>query len=228
MTIDETPLFIHLAAAYVRGTLAASNATLLDASLNMLDDAVCAELIARGRVAGLRLHRFKRTMSLPRVERVLGMLAGLAPSELLDIGPGRGAFLWPLLDAFPTLPVTIVERRADRVAQLAAVACGGVATLTVHHGDVCALPFAPDTFAVVTMLEVLEHIPVPEAALAEVCRVARDFVAISVPAKADTNPEHLHLFTADRLTMMLRTAGAHRVSFMSVPGHLLALARVHA
>ena len=38
---------------------------------------------------------------------------GLAPASLLDVGSGRGAFLWPLLEAFPGLPVIAVEI-ADR------------------------------------------------------------------------------------------------------------------
>ena len=42
--------------------------------------------------------------------RVLGTLRGIAPTHLLDIGTGRGVFLWPLLDAFPSLMVTAVER----------------------------------------------------------------------------------------------------------------------
>src|SRR5947209_2342913 len=61
------------------------------------------ELFREGLAASLRLHHFKRTNTLPRVRKVLGILRGLAPSSLLDIGSGRGVFLWPLLDTFPEL-----------------------------------------------------------------------------------------------------------------------------
>ena len=53
------------------------------------------------------------------LHRVLGLLRGLlgaslelAAPRLLDVGSGRGAFLWPLLDAFPRLRVTAIDREA--------------------------------------------------------------------------------------------------------------------
>src|SRR5687767_2195279 len=107
--IDEPALYTRLAAAYVRakyGQAPETDLSLFDAPLDALDAAQLAALVRIGRAAGLRLHRFKRTMGLPRVAKVLGALKGIAPAELLDIGSGRGAFLWPLLDAFPWLPVT--------------------------------------------------------------------------------------------------------------------------
>src|SRR5262245_9846679 len=86
--------YLDLAAAFVRGRLT-------DAP-----DLPPADLFLLGRRAGLRLHKFKRAAELPRVRRVLGLLRSLAPADLLDVGSGRGVFLWPLLDAFPHLPVT--------------------------------------------------------------------------------------------------------------------------
>jgi hypothetical protein len=53
------------------------------------------EAFEAGQRAGLRLHTFKRTTMLPRVRLVLGMLRGLAPDSLVDVGSGRGTFLWP-------------------------------------------------------------------------------------------------------------------------------------
>ena len=50
---------------------------------------------------GLKLHRFKRTIALPRVVKVIGILKGIQPLNLLDIGTGRGVFLHPFLDVFP-------------------------------------------------------------------------------------------------------------------------------
>lgn len=74
----------------------------------------------------MRLHKFKRTMKLSRVQRVLGILRGFQPSNLLDIGSGRGTFLWPLLDSFPWLPVMGVDILERRVEDILAVRRGGI------------------------------------------------------------------------------------------------------
>lgn len=184
------------------------------------------ELVRLGLYAGLRLHRFKRTSDLPRVRKVLGILRGLGPESILDVGSGRGVFLWPLLDAFPWVPVTALDRSAQRVAHLQAVAAGGVARLRPLVADVHLLGLADDCVDVVTFLEVLEHLARPAVALAEALRVARRFVVLSVPSKEDDNPEHIHLFTRGSLEELLLTAGAARVSFDGVLNHLIAVVRV--
>jgi hypothetical protein len=106
--------FAPIAAAFVRGVVqpGQENCSLFEADFAELNEADYCQLINIGLASDLRLHRFKRTMGLPRVAKVLGILRGLVPENLLDIGSGRGAFLWPLLDAFPDLPVTASTRYA--------------------------------------------------------------------------------------------------------------------
>ncbi|MFL5802617.1 MAG: class I SAM-dependent methyltransferase [Roseiflexaceae bacterium] len=228
--MDTQPdLYIRLAAAYVRGMCsqtATDNAALFAAPLDTLGDAQLDVLLQLGRAAELRLHRFKRTMGLPRVAKVLGVLKGIAPAELLDIGSGRGAFLWPLLDAFPWLPITALDTLDYRVAGIQALRDGGVENLTAVHGDATSMPFDDRQFDVVTLLEVLDHIPDSNRALAEVCRVARRFAVLSVPSKPDNNPEHIHLFDTASLESLLCAAGAGRVTFDYVPGHIIAVAKL--
>ena len=113
-----------------------------------------------------------------------------------------------------------------RVADIRAVRAGGVDNLTAIHGDAPRLPLEDGRFDVVTLLEVLEHIPDTARALAEVVRVARRFVVLSVPSKPDDNPEHIHLFDAERLERQLCAAGAARVTFDYVPGHIVGVAKV--
>src|SRR5262249_62236017 len=108
---------------------------MIDVPLDALDVAQLEALVRLGRAHELRLHRFKRTMGLPRVAKVLGVLKGITPIDLLDIGSGRGAFLWPLTDAFPWLPITALDTLDYRVADIQAVRGGGDATLSPVRGD---------------------------------------------------------------------------------------------
>lgn len=183
-------------------------------------------LVQLGLHAGLRLHRFKRTADLPRVRKVLGILRGLGPESVLDIGSGRGVFLWPLLDAFPWVLVIALDHSEHRVAHLRAVAAGGITRLHPLLADVHRLELVDKSVDVVTFLEVLEHLERPAVALAEALRVARRFVVLSVPSKEDDNPEHIHLFTRSSLERLLHAAGAARVTFDGVLNHLIAVVRV--
>lgn len=218
------------AAAYIRGKLSRvanrEQLGLFTRELETLTENEIERLLELARSHELRLHRFKRAMDLPRVQKVLGILRGLQPANLLDIGTGRGVFLWPLLDAFPELPVTCIDRLDYRAADLQAVHTGGLTRLTAIHGDVTALPFAGHSFDVVTMLEVLEHIPETRKALAEVCRVARRFVLFSVPSRKDDNPEHIHLFEPQQLHALLAEQGITRVNIEYVLNHMIIIARV--
>lgn len=203
--------FQGLAAAYSRGKL----------GLECGDE----EALQKAAEAGLRLHRFKRSSQLPRVRKVLGALHSLAPGRLLDLGTGRGVFLWPLLEEFPELEVTCVDRLDFRVADLQAVARGGVNRLTALHARVERLPFEDRAFPVVTMLEVLEHTEEPEKVLAEVARVTESALLLSVPSKPDDNPEHLHLFRVDQLQGWLKRLGLARFKCEGVLNHRVILAQ---
>lgn len=203
--------YLGLAAAYARGALGRPD----------LDDAAA---VAAGLAAELRLHRFKRTSGLPRVRRVIGALRGFGAQRLLDVGSGRGAFLWPLVDALPEVEVTAIDVLAHRVAAIEAVRRGGVARVTAARMDATALGLAPDSVDVVTLLEVIEHMPDPAPAVAEALRVARTAIVITVPAHEDNNPEHLHLFDGRRLEALCKAGGARRVTVEHVPGHIVCTA----
>jgi SAM-dependent methyltransferase len=207
---QKTPYYTRLAAAYVRGRLGAGiSADLLDTPLEWLSEAQLGALIAAGHGAGLRLHRFKRTMGLPRVRKTLGALRGLAPDRLLDVGSGRGAF----------------DLLAHRIADMEAVRAGGVWRLQPVLGDATAMPFKDHAFDGVTALEVLEHIPDAGRALPECCRVARRFVIVSCPSRPDDNPEHIHLFDPRDLTRQFAAQGFTRVTTEQVLNHVILIAR---
>src|SRR5262249_45199260 len=162
--------FTDLATAFVRGRLMHPSAT-----------------VQEGLDAGLHLHKFKVNSELPRVQRILGILRSLAPENLLDIGSGRGTFLWPLLAAFPELFVTAADASERRSNDLAAVRRGGIERLNVVRMDAECPAFVARAFDVVTILEVLEHLQNPQRALNGLVAAARRFVLLSVPSVPDDN-----------------------------------------
>ena len=208
--VDDASHYRALAACYARGALG---------RLDLDDDAA----LAAGVAAGLRLHRFKRTAGLPRVRAVLGALRGLAPATLCDVGSGRGAFLWPMLDELPGVAVIAIDVLAHRVADLAATARGGVDRLAAVRTDLARAGLTDGCADVVTVLEVLEHVADPARAAAEALRLARRAVVVTVPSVPDDNPEHLRLFDKASLTALFADAGARRIQVDGVRGHLVAV-----
>lgn len=221
-----------LAAAYVRG-IGRSTGTpafppeLAQSPLEALTEHELAQLTDAGIEAGLKLYPFKQKEDLPRVSAVLGFLRGVQPETLLDVGSGRGAFLLPFLREFPETPVTAVDLLPHRVELLRAVAAGGIQRLTALRQDICAWDAPDGSFDVVTLLEVLEHIPEVERAVEAAVRLARRYVVVTVPSKPDNNPEHIHLLTKEKLTGLFQAAGCDRLKFSGVNGHLMAVASLN-
>ena len=227
--LDER-LDVRAAAAYVRGVslrtgMPALPPALLSTPLEALSSADRETLIRRGRAAQLKLYRFKDHAQLPRVRKVLGFLKGVRPESLLDVGSGRGVFLLPFLREFPWVPVTSVDLLPHRVEAMEDLAAGGMQNLTPLRQDICCWDAPDRSFDVVTLLEVLEHIPDVSAAVAAAVRLARRYVVVTVPSKPDDNPEHIHLLTKDVLTELFTAAGCTNLHFDGVPGHLFMTAR---
>ncbi len=212
MPYEDDRYYVELACAFARGSLP---------ELAGLEGAALLEAAA---ARGLKLHKFKRSAELPRVRRVLGALRELAPSALLDVGSGRGVFLWPLLDELRDVTVTAIDEDPIRARDLEAVARGGVARLSARRMDAARMDLPAASFDVVTVLEVLEHVPDPAAVAREVVRVARRHVVASVPSEPDDNPEHVRLFDARSLAALFEAAGARRPRVEKVRGHFVLVA----
>lgn len=221
---------MRLIAAYVRamarnGGLSVP-AGLLDGPLDMLTEADCEALMEIGKAAELKLYRFKNHEELPRVKKVIGFLKAVQPESLLDVGSGRGVFLFPFMRQFPWTQVTSLDLLPHRVEFLNALREGGVENLTALQQDLCCWDAQDKSFDVVTLLEVLEHIPDVGAAIRAAVRLARRYVVVTVPSKPDDNPEHIHLLTRERLTELFAAAGCTRLQFDGVNGHLFMTARM--
>lgn len=183
------------------------------------------DIVAAGRDAGLALYPFKRSMRmLPRVRRSMGFLRSVSFESLLDVGSGRGVFLIPFVREFGWVEVTAIDVAQRRVTFLNELADGGYGRLHAELLDVCDQPYGDDSFDIVSMFEVLEHIPDVRSAVNAAVRMARQHVVVSVPSKPDDNPEHIHLLTKARLTELFGDAGCTRLRFDGVEGHLFMVA----
>jgi ubiquinone/menaquinone biosynthesis C-methylase UbiE len=98
------------------------------------------------------------------------------PAAVLEVGVGEGEVSGRLRTRYPEASFVGVDLPDDDLA--GQWRSRGVAGL---FGDIARLPFPADRFDLVLAIEVLEHVPDPEAALAEIARVARDRVVLSVP-----------------------------------------------
>ena len=217
-----------LAAAYVRG-LGKQNPVLLppallETPLEELSQEEMETIFHAGEAAGMKMYYFRKKELLPRVKAVLGFLRSIQPESLLDVGSGRGVFLFPFLSQFPWAQATAADILPHRVQMLQAIADGGIENLTVLERDICHWPQEENRFDVVTLLEVLEHIPAVDQAVANAVRLAKRFVVVSVPSHPDDNPEHIHLLTKDILTRLFTNAGCTRLHFDGVNGHLILIA----
>jgi 2-polyprenyl-3-methyl-5-hydroxy-6-metoxy-1,4-benzoquinol methylase len=112
------------------------------------------------------LEIYRRVMMGGHVRRIK-RLAGDCPQKagrLLDVGCGDGVFL----AACYQLPLVRVGLDQSLDALRAAKQCQG---LELVQSNVDALPFADESFAIITMFHVLEHIPTPHRSLQELRRL---------------------------------------------------------
>lgn len=223
---------IETAAAWILGHARASGVPALPDALRGRTADACTndeqlQIVGAGQAAGLKLYPFKTgTQVLARTRRVMGFLRSIQFETMLDVGSGRGVFLIPFMKEFPWVRITSLDLLEKRVTFLNELADGGFRQLHAERRDICTQPFPDDSFDVVTLLEVLEHIPEVEKAIAAAVKTARQYVVVTVPSKPDDNPEHIHLLTKDRLTQLFGAAGCTKLHFDGVEGHLFLVATI--
>ncbi|MCH5187043.1 MAG: class I SAM-dependent methyltransferase [Oscillospiraceae bacterium] len=225
---------LYEAAAWIRGhSLRVGTpelrADLLKTPPDELTEPELAEIVEAGRSIQLKLYPFKTgTQELPRVKRTIGFLRSVSFESMLDVGSGRGVFIRPFMEAFPWVRVTSLDLLENRVSFLNELSAGGFSQLHAEQKNICDQPFPENSFDVVTMLEVLEHIPEVDKAIAAAVRMAKKYVVVSVPSRPDDNPEHIHLLTKEILTDLFSRAGCSKLHFDGVDGHLFLVAATPA
>jgi len=159
------------------------------------------KLIENAKEQKLDFHNFKNS-KLPRVEKVIGTLKGIRPPSILDIGFGRGKFLYPLLEEFGNYNITALEMEPKAIEE-ARIIQNSFNKLNVVESDFLDNHlYMGKAFHTITALEVMEHIEDTEKFLDECVRLAYEWIILSVPSKEDDNPQHIHLFTEDKVNKL--------------------------
>jgi 2-polyprenyl-3-methyl-5-hydroxy-6-metoxy-1,4-benzoquinol methylase len=102
-----------------------------------------------------------------------------APDSLLDVGCGEGVLTVEWAERLGDRRVVGIDLDDPKLA--AEWAERQRPNLEFRTADATALSFGDDEFDMATAIEVLEHVPEPEATLAEMARVARRRLLVSVP-----------------------------------------------
>jgi SAM-dependent methyltransferase len=111
-------------------------------------------------------------------EAVRSLLAGLAPRSVLDAGAGEGQMTAVLREILPAGARIVASDISLRTALGARDHAPGIDYVLAAAE---ALPFPAETFDLVCAFEMLEHLADPERGLAELLRVTRRHLLVSVP-----------------------------------------------
>jgi ubiquinone/menaquinone biosynthesis C-methylase UbiE len=112
-------------------------------------------------------------------ERTLDELfARAAPRSVLDVGCGEGVLTQRWAER---LEGRVVGIDLEDTALQAEWAARRAPNLEFRVMKAEALPFGDGEFSAATAIEVLEHVPDPELSVAELARVARSHLIVSVP-----------------------------------------------
>ena len=216
-----------LMCAYIRGyiinnnnNIYISNNLILHKNLFDLTKNEIEELISIGKKEDLKLYYFKEKNELPRITKTIGFLKNIYPTSLLDIGSGRGLFILPLLKTFPNINVTSIDILPKRVEMFKYLHDGGIENINSYLDNITTTKIENNSYEVVTLLEVLEHIEDVKKAIENAVRISKKYIVITVPSKPDDNPEHIHLLTKEVLSNIFNELNITNLKFGGVNGHL--------
>jgi SAM-dependent methyltransferase len=102
-----------------------------------------------------------------------------APRSILDVGCGEGVLTCEWADRLDGGRIVGIDLDDEKLK--AEWRSRSRANLEYRAEEATSLSFADDEFDLATAIEVLEHVPDPEATLAEMARVAERHLLLSVP-----------------------------------------------
>ncbi len=109
----------------------------------------------------------------PQESALLARYALPDAPAILDAGCGTGEATWRLADAFPRASIVGVDLLEPHLERARARRTSAGGRVRFEHGDLFALRFPDATFDLTVCRHVLQAVPEPERAIAELVRVTR-------------------------------------------------------
>lgn len=152
-------------------------------------------------------------------KRLLECVRLANPKTILDAGCGEG-FTMSLLQAEGVRATMVgIDYSDDAIA----IARKTAPELAISKASIYELPYKKSSFDLVICSEVLEHLETPVRAIAEISRVSKKYVLVSVPNEPyfqlanflrgkyprtfGNHPEHINHWSSDGIVERLRYAG---------------------
>jgi len=144
-----------------------------------------------------------------------------APESILDVGCGEGVLTHEWAERLGDKPIVGID--LDDPKLRAEWEKRSRPNMELRAEEATSLSFADGEFDMATAIEVLEHVPEPEKTVAEMARVARSHLLVSVPREPlwrclnmargaylkqlGNTPGHLNHWSKRSFTSMLRRHG---------------------
>ena len=144
-----------------------------------------------------------------------------APRSVVDVGCGEGVLTYEWSERLGDGRIVGID--LDDPKLRAEWGRRSRPNLEYRAGDATSLPFGDDEFDLASAIEVLEHVPHPDATLTEMARVAERHLLVSVPREPlwrvlnmargaywgslGNTPGHLHHWSRRAFVAMLRRHG---------------------
>ncbi|MCM1323609.1 MAG: class I SAM-dependent methyltransferase [Acetobacter sp.] len=126
------------------------------------------------------LKQFMIKKFLAKLFEVLQGFNREAPMSLLDVGCGEGFIANFLYDNLADTQITACDFFYEALIKAKE---GNTRSICFEQADIMMLKYPENSYDVVIATEVLEHLENPKKALAELMRVARRAVVVSVPSE---------------------------------------------